>query len=255
MDVFAGTAEYYDRYRPGVPAEVRDLVLHSIKTPVTLLDLGTGTGRVLEQFAPYFTDVIAVEPNHDMLELARRRLFTYPVHFMNCDAEAVRPPEDWHASLVTLCRVFHWVNRGLVLRKLDTVVAPRGVIAVFSEASFWELKDAWAVKTREVIREFLGPNRRTVRGPYQPPGQPYSQDFAVSPFPLVEKQQLPIVRHWTSDEIIGYLYSTSFASKELLGERAGRFEDTLKRELQTLSPNDIFTEHNTFEIYLARRAA
>lgn len=255
MDVFAGTAEYYDQYRPGVPDEVRDLVLSHVPAPVTLLDIGTGTGRVLEQFAPLFTDILAIDSNNDMLDIARRRLFPYPVHFMNCTAETMRPPHDWHASLVTICRTFHWMNRPLVLRKLDSVVAPNGTIAVFGESSFWEVQEPWTKVIRQTIQSFLGDTRNTTLGPYKPPAHPYSQDFALSAFTHVEKHTIPIVRYWTSDEIIGYLYSTSFASRKLLGERADRFEETLRRKLRALSSDDLFTEDNAFKILLARRAA
>ena len=82
MGLFAGTAAYYDEFRPGIPDRARDLVLHSVKTPGTLLDLGTGTGQVLEQFVPYFTDILAVEPDQAMAKLARKRLLRYSVRVL-----------------------------------------------------------------------------------------------------------------------------------------------------------------------------
>ncbi|HSW98857.1 MAG TPA: class I SAM-dependent methyltransferase [Candidatus Saccharimonadales bacterium] len=253
MDIFAGTAEYYDQFRPGIPDTLRDYVLKAAPAPVTLLDLGTGTGRVLEQFAPYFSDIIAVEPSEEMLKAAHRRLMQYPGTFVHASAEDMELPDDWHASLVTVCRAFHWMDRAVVLARLDKIVAPRGVVAVFYEHTFWTQSTHWADLVRETLQHFLGPERETLGGAYHEPAQPFSQDFARSAFSHVDKRIFPITRTWNADQIVGYLYSTSYASKQVLGAQAGRFEEQLRRGLAQLSPQDMFTENNEFELFLARR--
>ena len=253
MDNFAGTAEYYDRFRPGIPDVLRDYILRSVPAPVTLLDLGTGTGRVLEQFAPYFSDIIAVDPSEEMLKAAHRRLMKYPGTFVHAAAEDMELPDDWHASLVTICRAFHWMNQGVVLARLDKIVAPRGVVAVFYEHTFWTQSTSWATLVRKTIQRFMGPERETRSGTYHEPAKQFTQDFARSAFSHVDKRIFPITRTWNADQILGYLYSTSYASKQVLGERAQRFETELRRGLSSLSPNDSFTEANEFELFIARR--
>lgn len=252
-DLFAGTAQYYDKYRPGIPGEVRDYILKFVNTPVALLDLGTGTGRVLEQFAPYFTDIVAVEPDRDMAKLARKRLQRWPVHVIESTAEDAHLPDGWHASLVTIARSFHWMDRPLVLRKLEPVVAPDGIVAVFHDHSFWHLDAPWCNTVRGIIQEFLGEQRQAGSGTYNAPARPFTQDFAESAFSNVHKQTFPIERHWTADQLVGILYSTSFASKALLGKQVGRFEHKLRAALHSISPNDDFVEHNTLELLIARR--
>jgi ubiquinone/menaquinone biosynthesis C-methylase UbiE len=72
MGVFEGAAYYYDKYRPGVPDELVDSIMEDMDcAPDTLLDLGTATGNVLEQFAPRFKRIISVEPDVKMLEYAK----------------------------------------------------------------------------------------------------------------------------------------------------------------------------------------
>lgn len=252
-DLFAGTAQYYDQYRPGIPDEVRNYILRSVKAPVSLLDLGTGTGRVLEQFTPYFTDTMAVEPDRDMAKLARERLRHWPVHVIEGTAEDAHLPDGWHASLVTIARAFHWMDRPLVLRKLEPVVAPNGIVAVFHDHSFWHLDAPWCDVVRGIVQEFLGEQRRAGSGTYSAPARPFTQDFAESVFSNVHKQTFPIKRHWTADQLIGMLYSTSFASKVLLGMRAERFEHKLRTALHSLSPADDFVERNTLQLFIARR--
>lgn len=92
MELFAGTAGYYDKYRSGIPDEARDFVLDHVENRQRLLDLGAGTGRVLAQFAPYFRDTIAVEPDHDMARLARARLRSFAVQLFESSAETFIMP-------------------------------------------------------------------------------------------------------------------------------------------------------------------
>jgi ubiquinone/menaquinone biosynthesis C-methylase UbiE len=253
MSNFAGTAAYYDQYRPGVTDEVIQTILRAVPQPVHLLDLGTGTGRILEQFAPHFADVIAVEPDHDMLELARRRLLRHSVRFIYATAEDAILPEGWQASLVTISRAFHWMDRPAVLRKLDSVVLPHGVIALLSDHSFWHLPEEWSAIIQKTLKEFLGPERRTLMGTYRPPGEFFKESLQHSPFSVTEEHLIPVERYWTLDDIIGYLYSTSFASRAVLGGRAKAFEKRIRERLTEYAPDGKFVEHNRFEILLGRR--
>jgi predicted TPR repeat methyltransferase len=50
MSVFHGTVGFYRQYRPGLPESVADVLDAAVAetTPRRLLDLGTGTGLVVE---------------------------------------------------------------------------------------------------------------------------------------------------------------------------------------------------------------
>lgn len=111
MDLFTGTAEYYDEFRPGLPQEVVDTILSKVPVPIALLDLGCGTGRITEQLAPHFKETIGAEPDKDMAKLARKRLEKLPAQILHARAEDVDLPEGWRASLVLICRAFHWMDQ------------------------------------------------------------------------------------------------------------------------------------------------
>lgn len=255
MGNFAGTAEYYDQFREQLPQEVVDFILSAVPHPTSLLDLGTGTGHILEQFAPDFSSIVVVEPERDMIKLAHKRLMAYPVEFVQSTAEDAKLPDGWTASLVTIAHAFHWLNRPVVLRKLESVVAPGGIIAVMGGHSFWNMHYDWTTTVRETIQEFLGPQRQTVQGTYQNPEHPFADDFAESAFSVVEEHRFPVTRYWTADQIIGWLYSSSYASKALLKEDAPRFEERLRKRLAALSPQDLFEEQNNIGVLLATRPA
>ncbi len=253
MDLFAGTAQYYDEFRPGVPQAVLDCVVQAVPVPVSLLDLGTGTGRITEQFAPYFDDIIAVEPDRDMAKIARHRLQNHHAAVLEATAERAELPAGWQTSLVTICRAFHWMDQPVVLARLEKIVAADGVIAIMSDNSFWHLTNDWGVVVKETLQHFLGPERRTLMGTYKKPRDFFGEYFTSPIFTNLERHTIPVTRQWTADQIVGYLYSTSFASHAVLGDAAPAFEKLLRQRLAALSPSDLFTEHNEFDILLARR--
>lgn len=74
MGLFRGTARYYAQFRPGIPASVAALLVteSNRKAPATtLLDLGTGTGQIVEALAGSFQEIVAVDPDAEMLEVAK----------------------------------------------------------------------------------------------------------------------------------------------------------------------------------------
>ncbi|MFF8534474.1 hypothetical protein ACN6K9_003405 [Streptomyces sp. SAS_267] len=56
--LFAAAAAQYDRYRPGVPAEMAELPADTVRglSDPTLLDLNTSTGQVPRALLDDFTD-------------------------------------------------------------------------------------------------------------------------------------------------------------------------------------------------------
>ncbi|MCF4122017.1 class I SAM-dependent methyltransferase [Antribacter sp. KLBMP9083] len=167
---FAGVADSYHRFRPGIPADVADVLTGASprRRPRRLLDLATGTGQVVRAMAARFDDVLAVEPDPAMAHLARTTLAAevpdLAVTVVESPAETFEAPAGWAADLVTISRAFHWFDRPTVLRRLEPVVRPGGVIAIFSEPSFWEYQSDWTATVRGTVQEFLGPRRRAGRG-------------------------------------------------------------------------------------------
>jgi len=260
MNLFAGTAVYYDLYRPGIPPEVVKLLRRAggAGRQKHLLDLGTGTGQVIEPLLDDFTDIIAVDPDEKMLRYAEKRLrpqlpANAHLHFLHAPAEEAVLPANWQASLVTVCRAFHWMDHQRILAKLTGIIEPEGSIAIFGDGSLWTLSNPWADAIQQVIQSYLGEKRRTQTGFYTPGHKPYRQLLEESVFSEVREYHAPIQRTWSTERILGYLYSSSFAAKPLFGGRLAEFEAELKRTLQTLSPDDTFIEQNEFEVLIARR--
>ncbi|MEV0702673.1 class I SAM-dependent methyltransferase [Saccharopolyspora sp. NPDC050389] len=262
MSLFTGTATYYRQFRPGIPEDVAVVLDQAAPVrpsgPRRLLDVGTGTGLVVEALLGRFDDVIAVDNDAHMLAAAESSLRpklpeNSRLSLVESSAEDFTPPTGWQAELVTVCRAFHWLDQATILTLLDRQVAPDGTVAIFADNSFWAAGSPWKEAVREVIKSFLGEQRRAGAGTFQHHNRPYSEIMQESPFNEVEEVRVPVHRTWTTESILGYLYSTSFAAPHLFGDQLKEFEAAVKNRLADFSDNDTFPEDNEFLIRLGRR--
>ena len=99
----------------------------------TLVDLGTGTGRVLELLAPRAAHGIGIDANRDMLAIARanmQRAELRNVQVRQGDVNALALPES-SADLVTIHQVLHYLDDpARALAEAARVLAPGGRLLV-----------------------------------------------------------------------------------------------------------------------------
>jgi ubiquinone/menaquinone biosynthesis C-methylase UbiE len=252
-----------------VPEEVTQVLVTAAgrdETAESLLDIGTGDGQAVRALHPHFRDIIAIDPVKDLLDLAEQDLrpLLAPgtrLRLVQDVAERFSPPDGWTASLVTFCRAFHWVDRQLVLDRLAPIVSATGVVAIFHDRSFWRAAkpwegsvNPWKEAVRAVILDFLGTNRDRPSAQSNPFKGITPGDFlAGSAFNDVEKIIVPVRRTWTSESILGFLYSTSFGARPLFGDRVTEFEREIKDVLAKHSATDTFEEDDEFTIWLGRK--
>ncbi|MEV6598812.1 class I SAM-dependent methyltransferase [Actinoplanes sp. NPDC051346] len=260
MSTFEGTVEHYRKYRPGIPDDVATILSAAApsRRPRRLLDVGTGTGLVAEALIGDFDDIIAADTDAEMLAAAEAALrpelpATSTLLLSHASAEEFEPPAGWQPDLVTICRAFHWLDQETVLQRLDQYVAPDGSVAIFGDNSFWTVVSDWKTAIRSLIQQYLGEQRRAGAGVFQHHNRPYSEILQESPFSVVEEHRVPVHRVWSTESILGYLYSTSFAAPHLFGERLTDFEREAADTLARFSDNDTFDEHNEFLIRIGRR--
>jgi SAM-dependent methyltransferase len=120
---FGIDAEAYDRHRPSYPAVVVDVLLGGDTHDV--VDVGCGTGKLGRLLAERGAQVVGVEPDDRMAEVARRH---------GLDVE-VSPFETWDPAgrtfdLVTSAQAWHWVDQAAGAAKAAEVLVPGGRLAV-----------------------------------------------------------------------------------------------------------------------------
>jgi len=86
------------------------------------------------------------------------------------------------------------------------------------------------------VRKFLGERRRAGRGYYEHPPDSHEVVFARSPFTPLAPWHYSYERQQTIDEAVGFVFSTSRATRQLLGDRAAEFEAELRKQFLVAAP-------------------
>jgi ubiquinone/menaquinone biosynthesis C-methylase UbiE len=256
-NVFAGTAWYYARYRPGYPDKVFDLLRDrfGLTGDSRVLDLGCGTGQIALQLAPYVFDVIAVDPQEEMLQEGRSAAVSHGISNINwLKGESSRlfsmTKQIVNINLTVIARAFHWMDREHTLKDLFKITVPGGGVAVIFDSgpTNGELLP-WKKIIQQTVKKWLGEERRAgTEGTYSHPQKRFEAYLKESEFSKYEEASYAVERSWSLDEIIGYLYSTSFASLPVLGDKKERFEADLIKRLLKLEPSGRYHETVTIEI-------
>ncbi len=166
-------------------------------------------------------------------------------------AEQVGP--DLGAFRAVICgAAFHWMDRPRVAELAYDRLEPRGSFVLLAYSGLHDGKTDWERTIVDTIARWLGPARRAGGG-YFHAGERHEKVLANSRFGRPRIVNIDVDEIWTIDEIIGFLYSTSYASKAILGERANEFELELREKLASLIPPEGVVKRVEHTIITARR--
>lgn len=152
-EYFSANAAQWDQLRAlHVPDDAVEAALLKLvgKTPFNaMLDLGTGTGRLLEIFAPLYRRGVGLDMSREMLSVARANLDKAGVqHAQVRQGDIYAPPVDRDAfDLVTIHQVLHYLdNPGLAIAEAAKALRPAGrlVIVDFAPHDFEFLREEQA---------------------------------------------------------------------------------------------------------------
>jgi SAM-dependent methyltransferase len=127
---FGSVAETYERFRPGYPAELLELVMAYAGGPIrTALEIGAGTGKATRVFARGGIAVTATEPDAAMLAEMRKHL---PANVTTVQAAFEDLPLDSSYELVYSAAALHWTKPEGRWARMAALVQPGGVFASFA---------------------------------------------------------------------------------------------------------------------------
>lgn len=251
LTLFKGTAKYYAKYRPGYSQGVFDLLKkkYNLNGKGRLLDLGTGTGQLTIPLARYFQEVIAMDPDKEMLAAGRKSATNAKIKnikWVRGSSETLNK-QSGKFRLVVMGRSFHWMKRREVLRKLYPIVVKGGGVVIVADQSTKGFRGKIAKK---VIKKYIGPIRRAGNFFYRRPPGLHEKVAKNSPFQKVEIKYIPYRRSWTIDQIVGHQYSTSYASKFVLGKKWKKFDKELRSELKKVNRGSKYIDIGTTQTIL-----
>ncbi len=145
----AGWDELRSLHVPDQAVETALLSLVGNRPFQTMLDLGTGTGRLLELFASLYRRGVGIDMSREMLAVARANLDKAGVaHAQVRQGDIYAPPVERDSfDLVTMHQVLHYLDEpGVAIREASRLLRPGGrlIIVDFAPHALEFLRDEHA---------------------------------------------------------------------------------------------------------------
>jgi SAM-dependent methyltransferase len=128
---FGGVADAYERGRPTYPADAVRWLLG--EQPLSVLELGSGTGKLTRVMAELGHDVHATDPDAAMLKILERAV--PGVAAAQASAEDI-PLGDGSVDAVIAAQAFHWFDLDRALPEIARVLRPGGRVCLL-----WNTRD------------------------------------------------------------------------------------------------------------------
>ncbi|XP_055926103.1 putative methyltransferase DDB_G0268948 isoform X1 [Argiope bruennichi] len=138
-------ARAYSRYRPEPPQELLDIIIRYLSEkfpkPFDLaVDVGCGTGQSTIVLAPYFNSVIGCDISKSQLKEAAYYRKARNINYSISPAENL-PVADLSTQLLTAGTCLHWLDAQVFFKEADRVLAPDGVLAIYSSNSNYPVSE------------------------------------------------------------------------------------------------------------------
>jgi SAM-dependent methyltransferase len=260
-DLFAGTAEYYDRFRPPYPT----VLLEDLRARVSLggtdrlLDLACGTGQVAFALAADVAEVWAVDQEAESIEFAKRKAQSLGVTNIRWIAAAAEEVGlEGAFDLVAIGNAFHRLDRAAVARRLVPHLPERGGVALLWGGTPWRGDRPWQhvlADTLEGWMDAVGARHRVPTGWEQVIDQdPHERVLRRAGLSYEGLFEFSVEERWSIETLIGFVYSTSFLNRTVVERHVDEFESDLRRRLLACCADGVFEQDLTFAYELARRA-
>jgi SAM-dependent methyltransferase len=149
---FGAVVDAYDRGRPTYPREAAAWLAG--EQPLSVLELGAGTGKLTEQLVALGHDVHATDPDAAMLAKLQERLPA--VRTSQASAEEI-PAGDRSYDVVVSAQAFHWFDLGRALPEIARVLKAGGRLSLVwnqrDERVPWVRRLGAIIGTQDQLRE------------------------------------------------------------------------------------------------------
>ena len=129
---FTNKADIYTRYRWDFSPRAIEAIFRitGLTMSATVADIGSGTGMLSQHFVERVKKLFALEPNTEMMEIARGLLGSYPAYnSIDGCAEAIALPNH-SVDLVVVGRAIHWFDPQKARAEFLRILIPEGWLAV-----------------------------------------------------------------------------------------------------------------------------
>ena len=185
---FGSVVDAYERGRPGYPVEAARWLTGD--EPLSVLELGSGTGKLTRELVALGHDVHATDPDAAMLDiLARNYVVT---RISQTTAEEI-PVPDSTFDIVIAAQAYHWFDHDEALPEIARVLKRGGSLSLV-----WNTRDEripWVKRLGRVIgsqEQGAGPGDELESSPYFGPVEHESLQALADHRPLLDPGPRPV---------------------------------------------------------------
>jgi 2-polyprenyl-3-methyl-5-hydroxy-6-metoxy-1,4-benzoquinol methylase len=238
-NAFAGTVDDYVRYRPAYDARMVHEMLDRAALPsgARLIDLACGPGRLTFAIADHFADGLAVDLEPEMIAAARveaARRGVGHIRWIVGRVEDLEAPAGVY-DLVTAASAFHRLDQPRVAALAYRCLRPGGAFVTLGDTPATGGHASWRPTVTDLVHAYVGEPVQRLHGKPNPTHEEGRADeenvLRHAGFAPVASRSFERPYVWTLESLLGYLRSTSFASRAALGERHQAFEADLTAAL------------------------
>ncbi|MFF0269791.1 class I SAM-dependent methyltransferase [Kribbella sp. NPDC004536] len=255
--LYAGSARHYAVGRMAYPNALGEALRDELQLNATgrLLDVGCGPGPVTLLLAPYFAEVVGVDADADMLDVAAGRAAELGVHnakWKQLRAEEL-PGQLGTFEVVTFAQSFHWMNQPLVAGLVRSMLADGGAWVhvgatthrgIDGRTELPHPRPPWDAIDGLVTR-YLGPVRRAGQSAL-PTGTPGGEEDVMRAAGYAGPTRIVVggneVEDRTVDDVVAAVFSLSSSAPHLFGAELPAFETDLRELLTKASGDGVFAE-------------
>ncbi len=251
---FRTAAQYYLSGRPAyAPRLIRHVARFTGLAPdARVLDLGCGPGMLAGAFAPLVGEVIAMDPEPEMLRIAEAEFGAAGrISFVQGSSFDLSPSLG-PFRLVTMGRSFQWMDRVETLRRLDAMVEPGGAVALFNSWHRANPTIAWIPEYRALLRRYAEADQTHVKRRSQG-WVPHEAILLDSAFSTLDEIAVIERREVSVAQLVRRALSRSSTAPERLGVAAPRFAAEIETLLLPLATDGMLTEEIATYALIARR--
>lgn len=218
-------------YPNGLIARVAQLC--ALQPGDRVMDLGCGPGQLARAFAPRVAEVVALDPEPEMLRVAQEASASYGNIAWQLAGSSDLSPRLGQFRLVCMGRSFHWMDRPDTLRRLDALVVPNGAVALFQDTHPELPENAWYRTYREILQRYR--DGAGDASPHRAPGWVRHEGVLLpSAFSRLETIGVYGQYRVSVDTLVERALSMSSNSRARLGDRA----DAMIAEIRATFPAD-----------------
>lgn len=212
---FGSAAGTYEAGRPDYPIQAVDWMLQPVsggQRSVRVADVGAGTGKLTRAAVELGTEVVAIDPDAQMLAVLREHVHGVPTFVGSAES---LPVPDASVDAVLLGQAWHWVDPARASSEIGRVLRSGGILGLI-----WNIRDdsvPWVARLTEIMH---GSHAEQMLAAGDP--------SVAEPFGALEAEQWRWSRAMTRESLLAMARSRSYIITATPDDRsrieAGLFE-------------------------------